>query len=476
MKTIFFAVHQQFTTRYMLQTGIFPKLKQLGHRIVIITPNSSDRGFIEDFGDDNVFFETFEYEKIYPIRNTRLYQYFVKTRRFTLPSHLDLSTLKLKERFLFEKIEGKSLVKKIFQLLPLWTSYILRRSKVLRQLFKYIEHKVIPGGFHNELFEKYRPDAIVINDLGTIDISNFIMREAKSYKVPIISIILSWDNLTAKGMGAVTPDYAIAWNKNMGYELKVYHDIDPEKIYVGGIAHFDPYFRSEFPSDCQKTLSARKNHTGTKKIFFGTSSPSWFKENLNIIRLLVEANRAGKFSEPVSLIVRLHPAYLFRQKESTIDELNEIKRYCDENKDSVILNLPELKTRNYGFEFTQYDQSLMKAFLQDCDILVTQFSTLMLEAAILNKPVVNIGFDHGRKLKERTSDMAMSETHLIRVLKTGFAKTAKSEDEFISMINRYLKRPALDADPRERIREEECGVNKGISSVSIAGYIDSILS
>ena len=94
-----------------------------------------------------------------------------------------------------------------------------RKIALLRKFFIFIENLIYKSNVHSELYRKYNPSAILINDLGTIESSNFIMREARGNKVKIISLILSWDNLTAKGIGAIKPDYAIAWNKIMAAEL-----------------------------------------------------------------------------------------------------------------------------------------------------------------------------------------------------------------------------------------------------------------
>ena len=477
-KTIFLLIHQQFTTRYLLQTDIFKRLKEFGHRIVIITPNAADEGFCRDFGGKDIFIEQFEYEKIEAVRKKRVYQYFLKTRRFTLPWNLDISTLKLKEKFLRQGLNGQSITKKLFQLLPLLTAKILRRSRLLRDAFVRMESILLLGNFHQKLFEKYNPDLLVLNDLGTIDISNFIMREARSCGVPIVSVILSWDNLTAKGIGVVKPDYAIAWNANMRFELENYHEIPAKRIYIGGIAHFDRYFREENPHT--RTVENFKNELGISEnkriLFFGTASPSWFKGNLNTIKLIVEACRNGLIVEPIQLVIRLHPVYVIRHRESDAKEMHQIQEFCFDNSDIVCLNTPELIRRNYGFELTAHDQYLFYEILKSTDVLITQFSTLMLEAAILDKPVINIGFDNGRKLEEKTSIMAQSETHLIRVLNTGFARTAETAEQLVELINKYLENPSMDGEARKLIRENEGGPNKSKAGIAIADYIDSILA
>jgi len=154
-KTIFIATHLGFTTRYLLKTDIFERLKEYGHRIVIVSPNGNDERFREDYQGDNVFIEQFNYNKIYRIRRTYIYRIFTIARRFTLPGKFDLTTLKVAENTLYHNLKGKAFLNKILSLIPVWISYFLRRSRFLRNLFVWIESLIFSRQYHKYLFEKY---------------------------------------------------------------------------------------------------------------------------------------------------------------------------------------------------------------------------------------------------------------------------------------------------------------------------------
>jgi len=425
-KTIFIATHQQFTVRYLLQTDILNSLKERGHRIVIVSPNANDEEFREDYQRHNVLIEPFNYEAINKIRKRRIYQYLLKTRRYTLPGNLDLTTLKIKQIELHNNLQGKRVFCKFVRLLPIWLSHLLRYSRLLRRTFVRIETLLCLRQFHRHLFMKYKPDILILADLGTIDISNFIMHEARVNNVPIVSVILSWDNLTSKGIGVVKPDYAVAWNENMKWELENYHEIPSSRIFTGGIPIFDGYFSNGFlftESKFRKTLGLSKNR---KLILYGTSSPRLFRENLRIVHLMIEAIRNGQIAEQVQLIVRVHPAYLIRCEESDAKELRLIQDLSSEYSDILFLSIPELMPRDYGYEITSDNQRLLGSMLKYSNVLITQFSTLMLEAAILDTPVINIGFDGFANSGMKSCVAGHSITHLKRVLDVGFARTAKT--------------------------------------------------
>jgi hypothetical protein len=449
----------------------------VGYRVVIISPNADDERFRNDYEDENVSIEQFKIEEISKrISKSSLYQLFLRTRRFTLPGKHNLSTLEFKENVLRTNIKNKSSLFKCRKLLPIWLSNILRYSRLFRTIFFKLESLLFFKEFHRDLFIKHEPDILVLTDLGTVQYSNFIMHEAKVHGVPIVSVILSWDNLTAKGCGAVKPDYAVAWNENMKWELENYHEIPASRIFVGGVPHFDGYFRSGYFLDKRELQEMLGFSDGKKVVFYGTASPFFFKENLYIIDLLVTAIREQRLSKPVQLIVRPHPAYVTRAREGSAEEMEMIKKMALENVDILMLNMPELLPRNYWYDVSSRDQRLLGSILKNSDLLITQFSTLMIEAAILDVPIINVGFDDLRPVKEKTTYIAHSSNHLKRILDFGFTRTAESEEQLLKLINLYLKDPKLECRERKFVRDNEGGPNKGKAGTAIADYIDSLIS
>ncbi|MFH1385237.1 MAG: hypothetical protein ABIH47_09815 [Candidatus Omnitrophota bacterium] len=472
-KTIFIATHQGFTTRYLLQTDILARLKEYGHRIVIISPNSNDENFRNDYVSENVFIEQFNYKKIYTIRDTFLYQFFTQTRRFIFPDGLDIATLRDKEKAVRYNLNKKPIKQRIVLLTTLWLAALCRKYRLLRVLFLQIERLLFSKKFHQKIFDYYKPDMLILADVGTIDISNFIMREAKAHNVPVVSIVLSWDNLTAKGIGGVKPDYAVAWNSNMKDELMRYHEVPSERIFVGGIPHFDLYFKPCFPISETEFRNMFGLVEGKKILFYGTASPSSFRENVRILRLLIEGIRDGRVLEPVQVIVRPHPVYYIRSTETIKEEATAIEALCEQNRDIIRLNKPQVRQRKIGCEMPIADQKILGAILKHSNVFLNQFSTLMLEAAIFDLPIINIGFDNFRNIEMKSTELQF-RTHLSRVLDTGFARMAESEAQLFELINLYLRDSSCDREKRKVIRENEGGSHKGSAGNAIAYYLHTL--
>ena len=471
-KTVFIIVQLQFTVRYLLKTDIYKTLNGLGHKIVILSPNGNDNNFIKEHSLENVSFEKLEIEHYQKYTKKIFYRFFVQVRRLTLPAKYNISTISLKEEFLIERMRKLNLKSRLFYRFCIATARITRKWRSFSQLLIFLENTLYNKNAHKKLYEKYKPDAIILNDLGTIESSNFIMREAKHYGAKVISLILSWDNLTAKGVGCIKPDFAVAWNPIMSDELQDYHYLKRKNIYIGGIPHFDSYAKKLNSVD-KINNKFFKNNKVDKFIYYGTGAPAWFTGNVNTIQLLINYIKSNN-NKKIKLVLRPHPAYLARGKYN--DELDSIIEIAKDNDSYIYLNLPDFIQRNIGFEFTETDQYLHEYFIRNCKVLITSYSTLMLEAAIFDKPIINIGFDASRSLpKYKTSIISLRETHLQKVLSNGFASDAENEEALSKLLDLHLSKPDRGKNKRNEVFDKYINFNFGTSGKKIAEEIDKYI-
>jgi len=68
------------------------------------------------------------------------------------------------------------------------------------------------------------------------------IKAAQRIGLPAVIPVLSWDNLTTKGVIAVPPDMLIAWNDGHAREATTHHRIPQESILIGGSPFFDKWF------------------------------------------------------------------------------------------------------------------------------------------------------------------------------------------------------------------------------------------
>ena len=220
--------------------------------------------------------------------------------------------------------------------------------------------------------------------------------------------------------------------------------------------------------------------TGTKQyflfetIFFGMGSPSWFNENVAIVRLITEAIYDNRIKGVDKFKVRVHPVHVIRQdKNRQILELFDIQRMYP---DILTVVQPTMKPLDFGYDFSERDLIDLIECISSSDVLITQFSTLMLEAAILEKPIVNIGFDKIRQINMTSGNACTKETHIEWILSYKFTKIANSRTDLINMVNKYIKKPLTDADNRLKVSNEVCSVNRGCSGRAVSDYLLDLIS
>jgi hypothetical protein len=460
-----------FTARYFLRTEILPTLKQYDIRIVIVTPNADEDYFREEFECEKVFVEPFELEKVRSYR-FRIQGLTKMIRSFVGKKGADVTCLDTRLGIYLSQ-SGYSKVKKS---LIKGMIYALRDSILLRKLWIFLEYRCINGNFHEHLFKKYRPVLLITSSLGNMWYDSLIMHEAKQHGVKVLSVILSWDNPSTKGMGGAKANYVLVWTEKMKEELSAYFDVNSEKIHVGGIAHFDIYRQNQDIFDKERIFKRFGLNPDRKLILVGTKSPTSYPYNPDVVEILAEAIKKEKFAVPCQILVRLHPNH-FRSKGDLSKFHREMERYrgLQERYGHIYLDVPEVVSNKLPMDMPREEIIKLASILRNTDVLVTMFSTLMLEASLCNVPVVNAGmFAHNVNLDIRDATAA-SFPHISRVLATGGVRTCFTPEEMIRDINRYLIDPTLDKEGRERIVQNECYPNIDHAGVYIGHYIARLL-
>lgn len=110
------------------------------------------------------------------------------------------------------------------------------------------------------LFESAYPiDKEIVKDIQTIDPDLIIVspgnmrfddeieyvKAARSMSIPSAILVLSWDNLTTKGLFHVKPDLLLCWNQAHAVEAAEIHKIPADQIVQIGSTFFDKWFQSD---------------------------------------------------------------------------------------------------------------------------------------------------------------------------------------------------------------------------------------
>ena len=105
-------------------------------------------------------------------------------------------------------------------------------------------------------------------------------------------------------------------------------------------------------------------------------------------------------------------------------------------------------------------------------MIITNYCTIVIEASIFDKPVININYDGHQKKKYLFSINRIRDyTHYRQIVASGGERAANSKDELLQLINSYLKNPRQDAEGRKRIVAEQCKYSDGQTGERMYNYI-----
>jgi CDP-glycerol glycerophosphotransferase (TagB/SpsB family) len=114
----------------------------------------------------------------------------------------------------------------------------------------------------------------------------------------------------------------------------------------------------------------------------------------------------------------------------------------------------------------------LASLLRRADVSLTVGSTLAIDAALCDTPIIGVAFDGTHRLPYgRSIRRAYDYTHYQPLVETGGLRLAESEGKMIELVNRYLADPELDHDGRATIVREQAWKVDGHSGERVARLI-----
>jgi len=457
MKTIFIVVTHGFHVRNILYSDIFKKLKEKT-RVVIFCPFDDVPNFIREFGDNNVLIEP-----LLSHFNKKIERILQIIRKYILCNPKRSRTISI-----FSMIWKRDhyFLYYLFKIL----NHIFGRFKFLRDIWLKIESFFVDGKEYESIFRKFNPDIVFTCTYGTNPDEIRILRYAKKYNIKTVSVVLSWDNLTSKGIIGARPDKLIVWGNIMKTEAIEIHDYREEDIFIGGAPQLDIYSKKNLFRSREEFCKDKDFDPNKKIIFFGTITPKYFPYNIEMVNILVECINKRLFKYPCQVLVRLHPQVVDNSVWS--DKLSDYREI--ENKYPFVrCDIPKIKKWLTMSPPDRSDSLNLAELLYYSDVCLHPGSTLTVDAAMIDRPIVGIGFDGYQKLDYGSSIRRFFDfTHHLPAVKTGGIKIANNIEELVSYINAYLDDPSLDREARRKIVDIECHkALDGRSGERIANYI-----
>ncbi|MBI5667995.1 MAG: hypothetical protein HZC41_08285 [Chloroflexi bacterium] len=282
-----------------------------------------------------------------------------------------------------------------------------------------------------------------------------LIEAARKMGLPTAVMIRSRDNLAAKIQHLPDADAYCVWaetTRNM--LLRLYPELPAERIHITGSPQFDHHLNPAYRLTREEFFRRIGLDPARPLVVYTCATPELVQHEINITQHLADVVRQGRLANNAQLLVRGHP----RSFGSNYPLLRQ-------TYPGVAVYPPPC---NHPYKSAEHEAVVVQLILEDepmhlatlayQDVQVNISGTMIVDSAIFDKPTVGVYYDIPSNVLAGLSVRRFyKRSDMQPILASGGVRLAHSPDECVAWINRYLENPALDADGRRRIREQEVG-------------------
>lgn len=446
VKTIIITSFHQFISRNILLTPILDGLiKTPDTRVVIIAPKDKKEYFDREFGSKEVAIEYI------PTSRTANGFWSLLFKR----SAQAMAGFRYKEIARgFLKNTGRDFLLTVFFRYPL---LVVGKFKAIHTAMRFLNYHLVRRGDVAHILARYNPDLLFSTDAQNEN-DVILMTEAKRKKIRVISMIRSWDNAEMYGVLRIIPEALLVWGDFVKNSILRLNAMDPTHVIPVGVPHYDRYLAG--PTMSRKEFCESLGVDPLRKIIFFTPvGDMYLKENDVDPYILAELSKLD-----ATILVRMPPA-------DTVSWGNFVP------PSNVVFYRPGRGGKGKGrSEISREDDDHLINSLYYSDLVISGPSTIMLDAALLDKPVLLFGFEKNKKEHKDSVESLYDSRHLQVMIESKAARFAKTVEEFRKEIREFLENPHKDASGRKHAVEFVCYKTDGKSSERILEVIKSAMN
>lgn len=326
------------------------------------------------------------------------------------------------------------------------------RWYLIRALFRTLSAILDRGGEFDYLFLRYKPTLLFATDVyEPRDMK--LVRSAMRNKVRVVGMVRSWDNVTSKTLLNVLSERILVNAEQVRDELIRYGDAPRGSITMVGVPHYDRYLNA--------------GERMPREIFFRKLGADPAK------RMILFTPPSDRYiqGDPVAPVVleelgTLDASILVRT--SLVGRVDMGNHPIPKN---VVFDDPGMSPDFTDVHLNPDADRHLADSLYHATVVITWASTMIIDAALFNKPIILIGFDAKPRPYGKSIQQYYDYEHQRHIIETGGVRLVKSPGELVEWVKKYLQDPALDAMGRERIVEEHCGPLDGKAGERLGKYL-----
>ncbi|MCH2320125.1 MAG: hypothetical protein MK384_00540 [SAR202 cluster bacterium] len=315
----------------------------------------------------------------------------------------------------------------IQRLVTSWIGRLFLKSKLGRWVLKKFIEIVPSDRAICASLREWNPD-VVIASPSNMKYSEEIeyVKAAKTMGIPTVIAVLSWDNLTTKGLLHETPAATLVWNRAQQAEAVSIHDIPKDMTVVTGAPFLDKWF-DDVPVMEEKTFRRLVNidHDTPFVLYLGSSANIARNESWLVAALASRLARSNHAD--IKILARAHGG-----NSDIFEELSMSNVTVWDRSES----LPDSR------------ESLMQfaAALRYSVCAVGLNTTAMVDALLMDSPVITL------LVPEYADTNASKAVHFSYLLDAGVYLKVKDTDEFMAGLELILQGKDLTQVERQQFK------------------------
>ncbi len=476
-KRIFISADHGMAIIYFLQSDVVPTLLKAGVEVVVLTDDETRDKIAARFGQPGLTFEGLR------LKQANDYAKKIQPRMQWLLAYL-------RRVGGSRRINTEAMDSHIWEVwaengwkfrLGVWIPsalmiLLLRNFSWARKFLVRIQKRFTPN-LYADLFDRYQPDLVIASTPGW-RMDRYLLRESAQRGIPNMTVIVGWDNSSSYNVSGADVQWATCWSQLQKDELVHGSDWNPEQVSIGGIPSYDGYFRKQWlmPRDEYFKLHGLDPN---RKLISYASSFVHFAPNYPNIEALAKLVSSDALTEPSQLLIRLHPSHFQDKPKIFADERAQVFE-LEKKYSHVHVVQPVAMGGSLGY-YGGEDMDEKSSMMAYSDVLVTVYSTMLVETAVHDTPMIAAtidvpgGWNKPNKFSLSLKEIGDWPTHQ-RFRRAKAGRVAKDETELRDALNLYLKDRTVDAKERRKFVEDEVTFTDASSGQRTAEFILKVLN
>lgn len=318
-----------------------------------------------------------------------------------------------------------------------------------------------------KLIDELEPDLVFCANLSNF-FDDSIVNAAAKKNLPCQYMVLSWDHLSSKVVLRSWFDAIYVWNSVTKEEiLDLDYGYRDTQIIVTGIPQYDVYL--DAPAMSREDWCSQYGLDPKRKTILFSTMPQVRHDQQHIIieSIMDMLSEHPVYCETVQVLIKCHPF----DNAPVYDPLVDKYRHLSIRKSS----LPDGKSQS-DWQPSPDELIISRDCLYFCDVNINIFSTVTIEAAMFDKPIVHIGFDPLPVENRIPCIEYYGFEHFIPVMRFDASILARSFAELHEALAMALDKPEFKRESRRRLAEQYAPRFDCRASVKLANAVGDSLA